>query len=163
VADARRRADAAQVAAERQRADRELAAEARKAAEAASRADAARARLANVSASVAGASQPIRGTTKPPQPGDGTRQAAPSGPASSAGAPIVGFVPGQPLPPSGCAMAGASVAPGNWYVVRRRDSLWLIARRHYGNGHRWPAIRDANSLVGARAVIHPCQALFVPR
>jgi len=33
---------------------------------------------------------------------------------------------------------------GGWIKVRRGDSLWKLARRHYGDGAQWPRIFKAN-------------------
>lgn len=35
-------------------------------------------------------------------------------------------------------------ASGQRYVVRKGDSLWTIARRHYGSGAQWQKIANAN-------------------
>jgi len=61
-----------------------------------------------------------------------------------------------------CAHAGLRTSPGGYYVVRRHDSLWRIAERHYGDGRGWVAIRKANRLRGPRPVIQPCQSILVP-
>lgn len=57
-----------------------------------------------------------------------------------------------PGPSGGIAAAGSRVDQGHaaasgggrWIKVRRGDSLWKLARRHYGNGAMWTRILKAN-------------------
>jgi colicin import membrane protein len=63
-----------------------------------------------------------------------------------------------------CATAGRRVALRGWYVVARGDTLWRIARRHYGAGRRYVQIAAANRhRLGGRDRIVPCQRLYLPR
>jgi nucleoid-associated protein YgaU len=64
-----------------------------------------------------------------------------------------------------CQTAGASVPLPGWYVVKRGDTLWAIAERHYGAGRRYRAIFAANRerLKRGPDFILPCQQLYLPR
>ena len=42
------------------------------------------------------------------------------------------------------ALTPATAQKGHYVKVRRGDSLWRIAKRHYGNGRRWTRIYNAN-------------------
>ena len=66
---------------------------------------------------------------------------------------------------STCAtMAGVRVRPGNWYVVKRGDTLWHIAQTHYGDGNKYSVLRRANrGVFDAAGNIYPCQRLEIPR
>lgn len=50
------------------------------------------------------------------------------------------------------------------YPVSSGDSLWAIAKRHYGDGAKWKAIYEANkSTIGANPnLIYPGQVLTLP-
>lgn len=49
------------------------------------------------------------------------------------------------------------------YCVRRGDSWWSIARRHYGNGQRWTEIRKANGADAGRPFrLMPGDTLVLP-
>lgn len=50
------------------------------------------------------------------------------------------------------------------YTVVKGDSLWKIAKEHYGNGARYPEIIQANpgKLKDENSVIHPGDVLVVP-
>lgn len=50
------------------------------------------------------------------------------------------------------------------YTVVKGDSLWKIAKEHYGNGARYPEIIKANpgKLKDENTVIHPGDVLVVP-
>ena len=53
--------------------------------------------------------------------------------------------------------------PGR-YVVRKGDSLWRIARRHYRYGHRYRRIYYANRRkIRNPNLIYPCQRFYIPR
>jgi colicin import membrane protein len=53
--------------------------------------------------------------------------------------------------------------PGR-YVVRRGDSLWRIARRHYKRGHRfWRIYRANRRKIRNPNLIYPCQRFYIPR
>lgn len=45
---------------------------------------------------------------------------------------------------NGTAAAAIGEKRGHYVKVRRGDSLWRIARRHYGDGRRWTRIYNAN-------------------
>jgi len=50
------------------------------------------------------------------------------------------------------------------YKVKAGDSLWKIAQQHYGKGHLYPKIIEANpdKLVDEKSVIHPGDELRIP-
>jgi nucleoid-associated protein YgaU len=64
-----------------------------------------------------------------------------------------------------CKSAGASVQLPGWYVVKKGDTLWAIAERHYGAGARYRRIYEANRdrLRRGPDWILPCQHLYLPR
>ncbi len=63
-----------------------------------------------------------------------------------------------------CAQAGRRGPLPGWYVVAKGDTLWQIARRHYGSGRRYVRIAAANRhRLRGRDRIVPCQRLFLPR
>lgn len=63
-----------------------------------------------------------------------------------------------------CRRAGRLVRRGRKYVVRRGDSLWRIARRHYGRGRKYRRIYRANRRkIRNPHLIYPCQRFRVPR
>jgi nucleoid-associated protein YgaU len=63
-----------------------------------------------------------------------------------------------------CAAAGRRVALPGWYVVAKGDTLWRIARRHYGTGRAYLRIGAANRhRLRGRDRIVPCQRLYLPR
>lgn len=63
-----------------------------------------------------------------------------------------------------CGEAGSAIDPPGTYVVRRGDSLWLISRRHYQRGARWPAIFRANDAkIDDPDLIFPCQRFHIPQ
>lgn len=51
------------------------------------------------------------------------------------------------------------------YTVKAGDSLWKIAKRHYGDGNRWRRIYEANEgTIGPNPdLIHPGQVLVIPQ
>jgi nucleoid-associated protein YgaU len=60
--------------------------------------------------------------------------------------------------------AGGGRGGPTWYVVRRGDTLWGIAARHYGSGWRYQRIYRANARrLDAPDRIHPGQRLYLPR
>lgn len=63
-----------------------------------------------------------------------------------------------------CRRAGVAVAPPATYVVKRGDSLWTIARRHYEQGRRYARIVRANEAkIASPDLIFPCQKFYLPR
>ncbi|MEM1307859.1 MAG: LysM peptidoglycan-binding domain-containing protein [Pseudomonadota bacterium] len=63
-----------------------------------------------------------------------------------------------------CYRAGVLVRRGRKYVVRRGDTLWRIARRHYGRGIKYHRIFRANRRkIRNPHLIYPCQRFRVPR
>jgi LysM domain len=63
-----------------------------------------------------------------------------------------------------CRRAGAPVDDAGWYVVAPGDTLWRIARIHYGNGRAWRRILHANwRAISDPNLIYVCQHLFIPR
>lgn len=82
-----------------------------------------------------------------------------------AAAPIMPIYSQQPV--TTMAMASTSVptspAPaigGNTYTVQKGDTLFKIAREHYGDASAWRKIAAANP--GAGGVIKPGQKLVLP-
>lgn len=62
-----------------------------------------------------------------------------------------------------CRNAGVKAAGGGWYVVQVGDSLWSIARTHYGYGRAYGRIHAANRRTIANpARIYPCQRIYIP-
>ena len=61
--------------------------------------------------------------------------------------------------------AASSTTKSTTYTVKKGDSLWLIAKRHYGNGAQWRKIYDANKkVVGSNPNrIYPGQKLVIPK
>jgi nucleoid-associated protein YgaU len=60
--------------------------------------------------------------------------------------------------------AGMAIRDGDKYVVERGNSLWLIARRIYGQGTRYTAIFDANhEQIRDPHWIYPGQAFRLPQ
>lgn len=57
---------------------------------------------------------------------------------------IAAFVP--TIPRSGGNDSANSGAGGN-YTVKKGDTLWRIAKQHYGDPLKWPKIYDANAAV----------------
>lgn len=52
---------------------------------------------------------------------------------------------------------------GYFVKVRRGDSLWKLAKRHYGDGRKWTKIMKANSKrLGDPDVIRPGRRLYLP-
>ncbi|MGF1649723.1 MAG: LysM peptidoglycan-binding domain-containing protein [Hyphomicrobiaceae bacterium] len=63
-----------------------------------------------------------------------------------------------------CARAGVRVSVPGTYVVKRGDSLWRIARWHYGRGAAYPRIVRANRRkIRVARLIYPCQRFVIPR
>ncbi len=64
-----------------------------------------------------------------------------------------------------CALAGVAASLPGWYVTKAGDSLWTIAKRHYGSGARYRRIYAANRsrLLKGPDWILPCQRLYLPR
>ncbi len=61
-------------------------------------------------------------------------------------------------------IAGVRVKPGNWYVVKRGDTLWHIAEMHYGDGKQYRLLQQANQrALSVSREINPCQRIAVPR
>jgi nucleoid-associated protein YgaU len=72
----------------------------------------------------------------------------------------VAFRIALPLNPTGATRP----ASGDTYVVRRGNSLWLIARQIYGSGSRYTAIHRANQdLIEDPDRIYPGQQFKVPK
>ncbi|MCK4323898.1 MAG: Mov34/MPN/PAD-1 family protein [Armatimonadetes bacterium] len=62
------------------------------------------------------------------------------------------------------AASSAEAGPEyEWYEVRYGDSLWKIAREHYGDGTKYTVIAAENGIVLPRAIINPGQRLRLPK
>lgn len=55
----------------------------------------------------------------------------------------------------------ASAAAGSTYVVKKGDTLYKIAREHYGNGKQWQRIASANPGVSPQS-LKVGQNLIIP-
>jgi nucleoid-associated protein YgaU len=63
-----------------------------------------------------------------------------------------------------CATAGTSIELPGWYVVKKGDTLWSIAERHYGAGWRYKRIYAANRRhLRSAHWIEPCQRVYLLR
>ena len=53
---------------------------------------------------------------------------------------------------------------GRYYVVKRGDTLWDIARSHYKDGHKYRILLNANPGIRNRSgIIMPCERIVIPR
>lgn len=75
----------------------------------------------------------------------------PAGYDSSQPAAVGSPFPAEPLPPAQAVtfdqpqqFQPAQGAIGSTYTIRKGDTLWSIATRHYGDGKQWQRIVDAN-------------------
>jgi nucleoid-associated protein YgaU len=51
-----------------------------------------------------------------------------------------------------------------WYIVKRGDTLWRIARTHYKDGNKYRLLLNANPGIRSReGMIMPCQHIVIPR
>ena len=63
-----------------------------------------------------------------------------------------------------CTMAGRRTDVPGWYIVRRGDTLWNIAARHYGKGRHFPVIYRANKRrIADPDLIFRCQRIYLPK
>jgi len=63
-----------------------------------------------------------------------------------------------------CKNAGVKLRGAGWYVAQVGDSLWSIARAHYGYGKAYRRIHAANRRHIPNANrIYPCQRIYIPR
>ncbi len=75
-------------------------------------------------------------------------QAPPPDASQDAFAPVE-VTPSQSVAPSAgyvdpYAAQPAAPMAGNSYTIKKGDTLWSIAQRHYGNGQKWQDIVAAN-------------------
>lgn len=71
----------------------------------------------------------------------------PAGYQSTPGMDAGGAYTAEPLPPAAATVTYPQAMPaaaGNTYTIRKGDTLWSIATRHYGDGKQWTRIVDAN-------------------
>ena len=64
----------------------------------------------------------------------------------------------EPAPAAGATAAAAPPAApqqpaGQTYTIRKGDTLWSIAKQHYGNGQMWVEIAEANPSVDPQRLI----------
>ncbi|MGA3065736.1 MAG: LysM peptidoglycan-binding domain-containing protein [Tepidisphaeraceae bacterium] len=69
--------------------------------------------------------------------------APPAAPTQEAYAPPVETAAPDPAAVSTPNMSAAPITGGS-YTVKPGDTLWKIAATHYGDGHKWKQIVDAN-------------------
>ncbi len=59
--------------------------------------------------------------------------------------------------------AAAPAPEATMYTVKRGDTLWAIAKAHYGDGNKYPAIFEANKpMLSDPDKIYPGQMLRIP-
>jgi len=69
----------------------------------------------------------------------------------------------QDAPSPTCEAAGTEIGVPGWYVVKEGDTLWAIAKRHYGAGRRYRSIHAANRRrMRSPHSIHACQRVYLP-
>jgi len=62
------------------------------------------------------------------------------------------------------ALSSAEAGPEYvWYKVKYGDSLWKIAKQHYGDGTKYTIIAAENGIALPRAIINPGQRLRLPK
>jgi nucleoid-associated protein YgaU len=62
-----------------------------------------------------------------------------------------------------CRLTSRKVSLPGWYRVRRGDTLWSIAARHYGDGRRYGLIFTTNRRrIEDADLIYPCQRIYLP-
>jgi len=75
-------------------------------------------------------------------------------------------IPGEQAPAAAAPAAGElaeTITAGQPYTVRKGDSLWVIARRAYGDGNQWRRIFDANQpSLREAADLRPGTVLQIP-
>jgi len=65
--------------------------------------------------------------------------------------------------PRAVSATGSKSGHGYYVKVRRGDSLWKLAKRHYGDGRKWTRILKANrKRLGDPDVIRPGRRLYLP-
>jgi len=65
--------------------------------------------------------------------------------------------------PRAVSTTGSKSGHGYYVKVRRGDSLWKLAKRHYGDGRKWTRILKANrKRVGDPDLIRPGRRLYLP-
>ena len=78
---------------------------------------------------------------------------------AAASASSTAAVPAAPRVATGRGKSGL----GYYVKVRRGDSLWKLAKRHYGDGRKWTRILKANrKRVGDPNLIRPGRRLYLP-
>ncbi|MEQ1752546.1 MAG: Ig-like domain-containing protein [Micropepsaceae bacterium] len=83
-----------------------------------------------------------------------TKVAAPEPAKPSASAEAVPTTPGN---------ASAPKVSGRYVKIRRGDSLWRLAKRHYGDGRKWKRILRANRhSIGNPDLIYHGRRLYLP-
>ena len=69
-----------------------------------------------------------------------------------------------PPPPAATAAAAAQEPDAETYTIKKGDTLWAIAEKHYGSGAKYPKIVEANQpMIKDADEIYPGQVLRLPR
>jgi nucleoid-associated protein YgaU len=95
-----------------------------------------------------------------------TRAAKPTGQKTQP-APTGGNAGNAPAATAGNATATqttpAADTGGQQHVVRRGETLSSLARKYYGSGKYWPALRNANqNILKGSEILHPGMVLRIP-
>lgn len=170
--EAKRVADASKAVSDRQAAEAARIAKAkleqeRRTAEAAKKAaDAAAAKAAAAATAAAAAATPTRSADAPRVSVERTVRPGTRLAGSGTGSKLkLAKVAVKRVSPGVCTRAaGKRVNQGRWYVVKRGDTMWNIAKMHYNNGKRARLLINANrSQLDRSRVIYPCQRILIPR